>query len=620
MLFGERNELMITEVLNGVRDEAKASWWGFDKGDATKAFQDAVNSKVKRLIIDNTGSEWIISPIFLIDNQEIIFEKGVTVKAKKNSFKAKGDSLFSIEGKKNILLKGEGNVTLEMNKKDYQNKTLYSHSEWRNILNLKSCENIKIHNLTLKSSGGDGIYVGAIKNHPLSYCRDIIIDNVICDDNHRQGISVISAENLLIRNCILKNTSGTEPQAGIDFEPNNRTPSNRLVNCVMENCLIEGNSGPGIEIRSPLDLSAPPHSLTFRNCEIKNNIVTVKSVTKGGKSPPGGYFHFINCKVKNENSMAMYVRLGHDGGKLILDGGSYEGGQSAVIVDSVSNIIFNNPRISSGAKFPAVNMAAINFPPCSLEKYISGNAIINGCEQDVFNYLKKMNMNETYGHVILPAQEKLKVSDKVKSKNICPSLKFRNSVDFLLFCRQKENIKLDISLAGIGKNKVSSFTDLSLTAPDGVKTGLQYSPEKKEISFYAETAGVYRLHCNAGNKATVQVNKSSVPVCVTKFDGILNLINPVGKLYFHIPPNTENFSVLVKGQGGEWFSATLWIDNKIIEKVDKHVGLFKFCETNLSNEAKTGCLEFSDAIDDVFILLAPPLTYIMSGEPNALPY
>ena len=65
------------EVKDGKRTEAKASWWGFDKNNATKCLQDAINSGVKRLIVDNTGRDWILDRIVLASNQEIILKKNV---------------------------------------------------------------------------------------------------------------------------------------------------------------------------------------------------------------------------------------------------------------------------------------------------------------------------------------------------------------------------------------------------------------------------------------------------------------------------------------------------------------------------------------------------------------
>ena len=109
----------IAEVKSGRLQEAKASWWGFDKTNSTKCLQEAINSGVKKLTVDNTGSPWIIDPITLVDNQEIIFADGVQVLARVDGFKGKEDSLFTADRKQNITLRGDGRVVLKMNKKDY---------------------------------------------------------------------------------------------------------------------------------------------------------------------------------------------------------------------------------------------------------------------------------------------------------------------------------------------------------------------------------------------------------------------------------------------------------------------------------------------------------------------
>ena len=116
----------------------------------------------------------------------------------------------------NITLTGYG-ARLCMNKADYQSDA-YEAAEWRMCLDFMGCSKICIEGLSLEDSGGDGIYLGATKEQP--WCADVTIRNVVCSNHHRQGISVISAVNLLIENCTLTGTSGTAPQAGIDLEPN----------------------------------------------------------------------------------------------------------------------------------------------------------------------------------------------------------------------------------------------------------------------------------------------------------------------------------------------------------------------------------------------------------------
>ncbi len=243
----EENPEAVSRVLSGESEFAVASWWGFDEEDATECLQDAISSGTNMLYVPDMGSPWYIEPIFLESNQEIIFESGVMIMAKEGAFQGGGDALFSIKDKKNIVLKGYGTV-FEMRKEDYMNSS-YSKAQWRHTLQIRGSINVKVLGLELRKSGGDGIYIGTGSKDlegSINYSKDILIKDVILNDHYRQGISVISVENLLIENCIIVNTYGHSPEAGIDFEPNNNTE--RLVNCVVRNCEITNNSGSGILI------------------------------------------------------------------------------------------------------------------------------------------------------------------------------------------------------------------------------------------------------------------------------------------------------------------------------------------------------------------------------------
>ncbi len=108
----------VAEMMEGRRHEARVSWWGFDEHDSTAFLQEAIDSKVKRLIIDRQPSPWVTRPLTGVSGREIVFR------------------------------------------------------------------------------------------------------GVDCNGNHRQGISVISAENLLIEDCLLRNTAGTAPHAGSSYGTN----------------------------------------------------------------------------------------------------------------------------------------------------------------------------------------------------------------------------------------------------------------------------------------------------------------------------------------------------------------------------------------------------------------
>ncbi len=289
------NPAAVQEVASGTRTEANAAWWGFNGEDVTDSLQAAINSGAKRLVVPYTGQEWIVRPITLAGNQEIVFEPGVVIRAKKGEFKGGGDSLFTATGVKNLSLLGYG-ATFKMNKPDYQSKP-YKRAEWRMTLDLGACTNVTVAGLRMESSGGDGIYVGA-KGGEHPYCENITIRDVVCMDHHRQGISVISAVNLLIENCVFSGTKGTAPQAGIDLEPNDA--KERLSNCVIRRCQFDNNAGAGMDVYlNAMKGGTPePISVLFEDCVARGN--GEEGMVVGALPPDGpkGTIEFKNCTAE----------------------------------------------------------------------------------------------------------------------------------------------------------------------------------------------------------------------------------------------------------------------------------------------------------------------------------
>lgn len=283
----------VAEVQSGRRTEAVASWWGFDSDDATESLQAAIDSGARTVIVPYLGRPWIVRPIRLRSELELLFEPGVLVLAKAGEFRGRNDSLFTAIDAHDIVLRGYG-ATLRMRKADYASDA-YEKAEWRMVLNLRGCERIEVTGLRIEGSGGDGIYLGATQQLP--YCKDVVIRDVVCHDNYRQGISVIGAENLLIENCVLSDTGGTAPRAGIDFEPNHARE--KLVNCVMRHCTIAGNEGPGfLAYLKNLSQDTDPVSIRVENCLITSGNDTGIVVGAVGDNGPQGIIEFINCTIE----------------------------------------------------------------------------------------------------------------------------------------------------------------------------------------------------------------------------------------------------------------------------------------------------------------------------------
>ena len=76
-----KNPQAVVEVQAGKRAEANAAWWGFDEEDATEAIQAAIRSGAKRVIVPNVGKDWIVRPLQLASDQELVLEPGVVITA-----------------------------------------------------------------------------------------------------------------------------------------------------------------------------------------------------------------------------------------------------------------------------------------------------------------------------------------------------------------------------------------------------------------------------------------------------------------------------------------------------------------------------------------------------------
>jgi hypothetical protein len=306
----------VKEVLAGKRTVANAAWWGFDEEDATAALQAAINSGAKTVIVPNMTKDWIVRPMTLVGNQELVLEEGVVITAKRGEYRGGGDCVFTARDVSNLTIRGYG-ATVRMQKEDYiVGKVLldmgwnrwfgqYQKAEWRMPLSLQGCCSVKVYGVTLRDSGGDGIIVG--RGSQRTYSKDIHIKDVVCDNNYRQGISVISVDGLLVENSVFRNTWGTPPSSGVDLEPD--SPDERLRDVVFRNCLFADNYGDGIQVflanQTP---ESGDVSIRFDNCRVTSRRGSGIRVTKVHDTGPGGLIEFRDCAVENTEGYGIKVQ------------------------------------------------------------------------------------------------------------------------------------------------------------------------------------------------------------------------------------------------------------------------------------------------------------------------
>ncbi len=291
-----------------------ASSFGFKSGDATAAFEAAINSGKSYVVIDKQSSDWVIRPtrFFNLSNMTIVFEPGVTLRAKSGAFK-EGARLFKLSGARNVTIEGTG-ATFKMNKNEY------TSGEQRHAF---MCNGITVRGLTIRDSGGAGIKLMGDTNS--GYCQNITLENIRSLNNRRDGITITSAQDVWVRNSEFSGSSGTRPEAGVVLESD--TANERLVNINFSNCKFADNESAGIHF-STNKMNGGSRSVSIKvvDSEFSNNAISPPSgflpteVEVGGgngTSVVGGEIRFERVKFNGSRGGIVFTRKSANGFKAV---------------------------------------------------------------------------------------------------------------------------------------------------------------------------------------------------------------------------------------------------------------------------------------------------------------
>lgn len=336
----------------------KASSFGYDPEDATRCLQAAFDSGAKDILIDRQAGDWISGPVFIRSNQRVTLDAGVVIRAKEGAFPGRFDSLVSISNATGVVLRGRKGSALVMNKPEYQDPSRCRLGEWRHALNLWHATDVKAGGFTAASSGGDGIYVRNVKN--------VRLERIVCEDNLRQGISVIGAEGLFVKDCVFRTTWGAAPQCGVDIEPN--SASEKLIDIVFEDCVFERNRSAGIDLHLANQRSrSTPMSIVFRRCISRDNTGGGIMSYIGRGDPPTGTILFEDCRVRSPSGHALSLRNMFENGPVMVfrncefDG---RGSKRAAVHFNVNDILddFCNVEFENCRAFADSGVKAVMFP------------------------------------------------------------------------------------------------------------------------------------------------------------------------------------------------------------------------------------------------------------------
>ena len=620
---------LVEKVKQAVVTEARADWWGFDGEDASECLQQAIRSGVRKLRIGNMGRPWIVSrTIHLVSDQEIVFEDGVEILAKKGAFQGTWLGLFAGNGIRNTSLRGEGNAVFRMRIGDYTNPKLYRPSEHRHGIYLSGCRSVMLKNLTVKDTGGDGLAVGNGGNP----CRGLLVENVTFDNNNRLGISIVSGEDIVIRNCRFLNARHRPPSGGIDLEPN--SPAEVISGIRIEDCVFLNNKFNAVNVAvCNLDETSKPVSVLIRNCRrVEGNTLAlwVEAMKPGGRGCRGNVT-VENCRFSNR---VMITNCAQDRFSVtfrnteILPPPPQKGDLifPAVVLESKGNhgmriggVAFENVRIADAcAERPAL---ALNFYGRALcDSPFSGTLLRNGAKVDLVavteaggERLKRINALKP---PLSPAPGRM-VPWNAGTKGVRDSsMPIRRITPFLLYAEKGRKISFRTKI----RNFYKTAAALQLFDPAGTLLRRISLPDTQtewtEHSFLPEKTGIYQILCDPGINSLEIC--SDAPSAYLLKEGSITFAKPSGRMYFTVPAGTREFSVTASGSPN--------VDVRILdpsgkcvlqkEKIAAAEPLTVNCAP--SAEDRVWSIELRRAVWEAVLNFHAPLVPLLAGNPAAM--
>lgn len=528
-----------------------ASEFGWNAEDATECLQAALDSGAAKVVVDRQAGDWIVRPINVkAQGQEIVFCDGVTVRAKKGEFRGRNDCLFKIVGTaSDIVMRGEGNARLTMNKADYQDVSRYASSEWRHAVSVHG-KGMTVKDLAILSSGGDGVYVNG--------ASDVLLENLVCDDHHRQGISVISTKNLIIRKCRFTGTCGTPPACGTDLEPN--LSRNNLENVSFEDCDFSDNASAGIHLYlGQLDSTSAPLSIRFSGCTSYGNRthgINISGSSKG--TSPRGEITFENCKVYgNGGHTIRFVNVlkGSDRFRVILrnceldarntrEAGISFGGN---IPYSIGNVTFENTSLTVSDKGRSLDFSAL--PGVGLKDVNGTLSVKRGGKTesvDIAEWAAQFREDQEMLRFttvpvdyrsLRPATDVKRLSKPVHTGNL------RGRFTFVQYHCEAGEYPIRFRCRTVGKN--SNLVTVQVRDAAGTDLG-KFSFTDLDYTYVAKVNGknVTRLEVSTNSRVDIE---SEWPGIGLEAAGGVHLFAPGGRrFYFPVPAKATEVCVMLK--------------------------------------------------------------------------
>jgi len=546
------------------RDVVKASDFGWNSTDATKCLQSAFDSGAKKVVVDKQAGEWLVETVYPRSNTEIVFADGVVVRARPGSMKKNTDSLVRFQRVTNVIFRGEGNVTLLMNRADYLDPAKYQHGEHRHLLSIKRSVNLTIRDLTVAESGGDGLYVLGVENG--------LVENVTSVRNARQGMSIINANGLTVRNCRFNDTKGAAPECGIDFEPGHDMFN--IENVTIEDCEFTRNNCAGLAVNlNGLWDKNRPVSIVIRNCKMHHNATHGfwSTFSRGVKPPVKGTFLMENCELYANGSGPVQIdNICEDAVRMTFRNCTFDAREARYaaielangrVASDLNNMTFENCRVLKG-KTPVVAFDAMTGVGIVGLKGVLDVTLPEGKKEsfDLAAFAKRYPPKPELRSFAVESVDTTKLvpvdpHGQAAKGQIVPQ-NYRNGVSFVQYVEKPGEYDIDVTVSPIGKYK-DAKTKIQVYDQFGTPHDT-FECADSHFVYKLKSRGaktVYRLDIGATGVINVVSGHPGQGVVADKRVMWIGATGP--RLYFWVKPGAEDVKAECTPVKNEWVSAEL---------------------------------------------------------------
>lgn len=327
--------------------------------DDTQAIRAAVNS------LSNHNAVLYFPPGTYLVTEDIELRSNMTVKGSGEASvikRAPNDlthyRVFRCKGISNVVI---SDLSIQGDKDEHTG----TDGEWGNCIALEGTRNITIERCYLMNGWGDGVYIGAGDNNLSNYY--VAIRDSKITGNRRNGISVITVDGLTIDGCLIANTGGTEPGAGIDFEPNEL--GQFTTNVKVSNTTFTGNS-KDIAIADTEQNLHFTKQIIFTGCLFKSKSGVDWRTPLTGETFAEGFVKFTGCEFVNSSQCIRITKSDKDT-PLTLTGCDFTCNSIAVVIGE------------SGKDFASRTLGGISLINCQVHKN-GNNPVVRGVGSNAY--------------------------------------------------------------------------------------------------------------------------------------------------------------------------------------------------------------------------------------------